>query len=82
MIKVRYFGSLKEILGVTEEQVAWQEGTTDDLLIQLRERGAQWSEALSKDNVFRLVVNQQIIYQPVMLQQEDEVAILPPVTGG
>ena len=82
MIKIRYFGSLKEVLGIAEEQLDWEEGTTDDLLAQLRQRDQHWEEALSSHNVFRVVVNQQIIYQPVALHQQDEVAILPPVTGG
>lgn len=82
MINIRYFGALKDMLGLASEQLDWLEGTTDDLLAQLRQRGPQWSEALSEDNVFRLVVNQQIIYKPVLLKQHDEVAILPPVTGG
>lgn len=82
MITIRYFGSLKETLNLIEEQLDWQEGNTDDLLTLLRQRDELWAQALSDKNIFRLVVNQQIIYQPVVLQAGDEVAILPPVTGG
>lgn len=82
MIKIRYFGSLKDILGVTEEQIGWDEGTIDDLLALLRQRNEDWHTALSSNNIFRVAVNQQIIYKPVALKQGDEVAILPPVTGG
>lgn len=82
MIKIRYFGSLKDTLGLCEEDFVWQEGNTDSLLNTLRQRGELWAEALSDKNVFRVVVNQQIIYQSVMLKAGDEVAILPPVTGG
>ncbi len=83
MIKIRYFGSLKETLNTTEEQLDWQPAlSTDKLLQRLRERSETWREALAENNVFRLVVNQQVIYQPVMINEGDEVAILPPVTGG
>ncbi|MFD1260482.1 molybdopterin converting factor subunit 1 [Entomomonas asaccharolytica] len=83
MIKIRYFGSLKETLNTTEEQLDWQKGlTTDKLLQELRQRDATWAEALAEKNVFRLVVNQQVVYQPVAIKEGDEVAVLPPVTGG
>ncbi|UYZ83629.1 molybdopterin converting factor subunit 1 [Entomomonas sp. E2T0] len=83
MIKIRYFGSLKETLNTTEEQLDWEKGlTTDKLLQDLRQRNEVWAEALAEKNVFRLVVNQQVVYQPVAIKEGDEVAILPPVTGG
>lgn len=56
--------------------------TTDKLLQDLRQRNEVWAEALAEKNVFRLVVNQQVVYQPVAIKEGDEVAILPPVTGG
>lgn len=83
MIKIRYFGSLKETLNTTEEQLAWQPAlTTEQLLGQLRERSKAWAEALSEKNIFRLVLNQQVIYKPMVIDDGDEIAILPPVTGG
>lgn len=83
MIKIRYFGSLKETLNTTEEQLDWKKGlTTDKLLQDLRQRNDAWAEALAEKNVFRLVVNQQVVYQPVAIKEGDEVAVLPPVTGG
>lgn len=82
MIKIRYFGSFKDTLNLVEELLAWHEGSTDDLLAELRQRDELWASTLSSKNIFRLVVNQQIIYQSVVLHSGDEVAILPPVTGG
>lgn len=82
MIKVRYFGILKEILQLEEEELAWQEGDSQALLTLLRNRNASWSEALAEENIFRLAINQRIIYQPTPIHSGDEIAILPPVTGG
>lgn len=83
MIKIRYFGSLKETLNTAEEQLDWKKGlTTDKLLQDLRQRNDAWAEALAEKNIFRLVVNQQVVYQPVAIKEGDEVAVLPPVTGG
>lgn len=82
MIHILYFGFLKEALGISEEQLAWQGASSDELINQLRQRSTDWAEHLSESNIFRLVVNQQIIYEPTFIKAGDEVAILPPVTGG
>ncbi|AYN87542.1 MULTISPECIES: MoaD/ThiS family protein [Commensalibacter] len=82
MIKIRYFGFLKDILQIEEEEITWDNGNSQDLLNFLRSRNASWSDALAEENIFRLAINQRIIYQPTPLHPDDEVAILPPVTGG
>lgn len=82
MIKIRYFGFLKEILNLEEEQIEWPQGDSQALLIYLRSRSDFWAESLSEQNIFRLAINQKIIYQTAPISPGDEVAILPPVTGG
>lgn len=82
MIRILYFGSLKTILGLSEETLEWQGGDSQALLQLLRSRDSKWAEALSEQNIFRLVINHQIIYEPTDIKAGDEVAILPPVTGG
>ncbi|HLU80348.1 MAG TPA: MoaD/ThiS family protein, partial [Burkholderiaceae bacterium] len=64
------------------EQLAWSGGTTDDLLAELRRRGPDWDEALRPGRVFKLALNQQLLHAAAPVQAGDEVAILPPVTGG
>lgn len=82
MIRILYFGFLKETLGRSEEQFPWSGADSTELLQQLRCRGTEWQKALAEENIFRLVVNQHIIYSPIFIHPGDEVAILPPVTGG
>jgi sulfur-carrier protein len=82
MIRVLYFGVLKEHLGCAEESLAWSGGHTGDLLALLRARGADWAEALAPGKVFRLVVDQQIVRGDAPIADGAEVGILPPVTGG
>lgn len=82
MIKIRYFGILKEILQVEEEELAWKAGDSQALLDHLRNRNASWAEALAPGNIFRLAINQRIIYASTPIHSGDEIAILPPVTGG
>ncbi len=82
MIKIRYFGFLKDILQIEEEEIIWDKGNSQDLLDFLRNRNASWSDALAEENIFRLVINRRIIYQSTPIHTGDEIAILPPVTGG
>ncbi|WP_293228593.1 MoaD/ThiS family protein [Paludibacterium sp.] len=82
MINVRYFGVLKDALGLEQETLDWQGGTTGDLLSRLRARGGDWDAALAPGKVFRLVVNQSIVQGEAAIPVGAEVGILPPVTGG
>ncbi len=82
MITITYFGSLKQLQPSGTETLEWSGGTTDDLLEQLRQRGAEWAQALEPGRVFKLALNQQLLHAPSPIRDGDEVAILPPVTGG
>jgi len=82
MITITYFGSLKQLQPSGTETLAWSGGTTDELLNQLRQRGPDWEAALQPGRVFKLAVNQQLQHAAVPIKDGDEVAILPPVTGG
>ncbi len=82
MITITYFGSLKLLQPSGSEQLEWQGGSTADLLDHLRQRGADWEDALRPGRVFKLALNQQLLHGDAPLKAGDEVAILPPVTGG
>ncbi|QQS16822.1 MAG: MoaD/ThiS family protein [Neisseriales bacterium] len=82
MITIRYFGLLRELLQCHEETLAWSGQDSHELLQQLRARGDDWANALSEQNVFRIVLNHQVIEEPTAIPDGSEVAFLPPVTGG
>ena len=82
MIRILYFGMLRDKLGRDQEQLEWQGGSTEQLLAQLRSRDAQWAEALAPGQVFRVAVNRQMAYEDMPIPDGAEVGILPPVTGG
>lgn len=82
MITITYFGSLKLLQPSGAETLPWPGGTTDELLAQLRSRGPEWAEALHPDRVFKLAVNRRLLHVAAPIEDGDEVAILPPVTGG
>lgn len=82
MITIVYFGPLKQLQPSGTETLAWGGGTTDDLLHALRQRGPGWAEALQPGRIFKLALNQQLLHTAAPIRDGDEIAILPPVTGG
>jgi molybdopterin synthase sulfur carrier subunit len=82
MIKVVFFASLREDVGMAEQWVAATRMT--EVFAQLRQTLSETAmTALTAENV-RVAVNQALVEQldAVELKEGDEVAFLPPVTGG
>jgi molybdopterin synthase sulfur carrier subunit len=83
MLKVLYFASLRESLGVAEEVAALPSpATVGGLIDSLRGRGQIWADALATGKRWRVAVNQDMAAADTPLKAGDEVAIFPPVTGG
>lgn len=83
-LKVLYFARLRERLGVAEETVELPGGMgmLAMLLDVLRARGGVWAEELAAGKNFRVAVNQDMAGIEAPIEDGDEVAIFPPVTGG
>lgn len=83
-LKVLYFARLRERLGVAEETIELPDGMgmVAMLLDVLRARGGIWAEELAAGKNFRVAVNQDMASMEVPIEDGDEVAIFPPVTGG
>jgi molybdopterin synthase sulfur carrier subunit len=75
MIRLRYFASLRERLGVADEWIPLPETVSDvaGLKRWLQDRTGPWSEALS---------DQELVKADTPVCDGDEVAWFPPVTGG
>ncbi len=82
MIKILYFGVLKQQLATAQEEIAWPGGSGSDLLALLHARGGEWQTALAADKIFRLVINKKISAWSDHIPDGAEVGLLPPVTGG
>ncbi|MDO4640141.1 MAG: MoaD/ThiS family protein [Neisseria sp.] len=82
MIRILYFGVLKQQLQIEQESLTWQGGSGHDLLELLRARGADWQQALDEGRVFRVVINKKISSFDTEIPDGAEVGLLPPVTGG
>ena len=75
-IKVRYFASLKDSVGRSEEQLAFLGLTSVENV---------WKQANNNadvpDNILA-AVNMEYVSFDSIVNDEDEVAFFPPVTGG
>jgi molybdopterin synthase sulfur carrier subunit len=82
MIRVLFFARFAEELGVRELSQEWQEGLTSRHLLQsLGKKGRVWQQVLSAQDV-KIAVNQELINGEQPINDGDEVAFFPPMTGG
>ncbi|MBU3606259.1 molybdopterin converting factor subunit 1 [Polynucleobacter sp. MWH-Creno-3A4] len=83
-IELRFFASLRETLGVSQENIALPTTvkTIADLRMHLIDRGNPWSEVLAEGKVLRCALNQHMVDESTALIEGAEVAFFPPVTGG
>lgn len=81
-ITVFFFARLRESLGTEQSSLSLPAGSTvADVLTELASRGAPWDQ-LNSDQPVMIAVNQTMARPSTGLQDRDEVALFPPVTGG
>lgn len=91
MLRVKFFASLRETLGVDSIEFDILEGSSEqqdltngkrivDIKHALVSRGAPW-DALNQQELL-CALNQSICSQEAIAKPGDEVAFFPPVTGG
>lgn len=84
MIKVLFFASYREALGISNIEIATP--NTSMSLAQLKqlliaEHGATWQAILEAPNRVQ-AINQTVADDESIVADSDEVAFFPPVTGG
>lgn len=79
-VKVQYFARCRELAGLAEDAVALEAGaTTEHLALALVERHPGLARILPS---VRMAVNQEFAHPGASLADGDEVALIPPVSGG
>lgn len=79
-VKVLFFGMLRDLTGAREELIRLEEGARlEDLW---RNYEARFPRLRELDGVLAVAVNQEIAGRTQPLQDGDEVALMPPVSGG
>lgn len=79
-VRVLYFGIVRERIGLHEEVIEIPAGATAaDLTALLSERHGNLAAGVS---ALRLAVNLEYVDSDAILHDDDEVAVIPPVSGG
>jgi sulfur-carrier protein len=81
-LSVRYFASLRELIGVGSESIETRATTLGALRDELIARGGAYAEALGRERVVRAALNQTMSDESAALGEGAEIGFFPPVTGG
>lgn len=83
MIKILFFAALRERLDCEQYLLSCEGDTLDvaSVLSQLQRRCQNWQQELSRTDLL-CAVNQQLVPLTASVQDGDELAFFPPVTGG
>jgi len=79
-VQVLYFGILKDVFGLERDQVELADGGSVEMLTDLLRLRSGVGEGLWRS--VAVAVNQEYVRGSVVLRDGDEVALLPPVSGG
>ncbi|MDO8286511.1 MAG: molybdopterin converting factor subunit 1 [Rhodoferax sp.] len=81
-IHVKYFASIRELLGKGSEAVDTTAATVAALRDELIAQGGVYADALARGKAVRVALNQTLSDETTLLTEGAEVAFFPPVTGG
>ncbi|MFT4577354.1 MAG: molybdopterin synthase sulfur carrier subunit [Nitrospinales bacterium] len=82
MITVKFFASLKEIAKKEEEQIEIQSSISMDQLSDIISKTSPKMGEIIRDNKIMISVNQEMADADTVIHDGDEVAFLPPFSGG
>jgi molybdopterin converting factor subunit 1 len=80
LVNLKFFASCREIVGVNGIQIELVEGTNTALLLDVVVK--QFPQLSSQLQDISLAVNKSYIESDTVLNDGDEVAFLPPISGG
>jgi molybdopterin synthase sulfur carrier subunit len=83
-VKLLYFAWVREKIGRAEEVVDLPAGigTVADLVVWLRQRGAEYEAAFARPGVVRAAIDKRHVQLSSAIAGAREIALFPPVTGG
>ncbi|MGM7448124.1 molybdopterin converting factor subunit 1 [Idiomarina sp. ST20R2A10] len=81
MITVKFFAVLRERLGLAETQVDADVNTVQELVQVLKQQSERYTKELDRYQLL-CAVNQNLSPLTAEVNDGDEVALFPPVTGG
>lgn len=81
-VRLRFFASLREKLGESDTLQLPAGSTVGNARDTLMARGGVHADALARGRAVRAALNQTMATESAVLQDGDELAFFPPVTGG
>ncbi len=83
-IKILYFARIKESVNYSTEDITLPSdvGTITALKNFLAQRGDTWLELFDGKQTIRAAINHELVDNMAAINDGDEVAFFPPVTGG
>ena len=81
---IKYFSWVKDQIGVESENITLSNEITsvNDLLKYLKNKSEKHNKALSDISVIRCAVNMEVVNLDFSIDDNDEIALFPPMTGG
>ena len=81
-MKIKYFAWIKDITNLEEEEINLNEAKNlDELKTYIIEKYPDLKKHMIKE-ILRFAINQEYAIDNTNLNNEDEIAIFPPVSGG
>ncbi|MFM1906740.1 MAG: hypothetical protein RLZZ591_417 [Pseudomonadota bacterium] len=81
-ITIRYFASIREAVGLGQEQLTTSAVTVGEVREALIARGGAFADSLARHRAVRVALNQVMASETDALPDGAELAFFPPVTGG
>ena len=82
MVTVKYFANLKQMAGKDEDQFDIKEGTTLAQLSDMIEQSVPQLGDMVREKKVMISVNYDVVPLDTVLKNGDEIALLPPFSGG
>ena len=81
---IKYFSWIKEHIGKSEEQITIPSDiiNVDQLINYLNERDTKYNLLFEKKELIKIAVNKTYSSFDAKVNNSDEIAFFPPVTGG